>query len=154
MISKALNLSDRLSSCSKAARRLLGDKAGIFRVMVFQPGVTGEEEEADEFLIRFNLNGIELNQEGFAKLSEELALQQVESACDMPWGRETVTFFFGEAPIGEALEPILIRRGYVRTLQADGKFGPVGQRPYYEVCTHPKAFELVQALLLAGAHSA
>jgi len=51
MISKALNLSDRLSSCSKAAKRMLGDKVSLFRVMVFQPGVTADEEEADEFLI-------------------------------------------------------------------------------------------------------
>jgi class 3 adenylate cyclase len=154
MISKALNLSDRLSSCSKAARRLLGDKITIFRVMVFQPGVTGEEDEADEFLIRFNLNGIELNQEGFAKLSEELALQELHAECEMPWGRERVTFFLGQAPIGETLEPILIRRGYVRTMQADGQIGPAGQRAYYEVCTHPKAFELVESLALAGARSA
>lgn len=146
MISKALNLSDRLSSCSKAARRLLGDKAGMFRVMVFQPSVTGEEDEADEFLIRFNLNGIELNQEGFAKLSEELALQQLETTCEMPWGRERTTFFMGQAPIGETLEPIVLRRGYVRTMQADGQIGPAGQRAYYEVCTQPKALELVHAL--------
>jgi hypothetical protein len=154
MISKALNLSDRLSSCSKAARRLLADKAGMFRVMVFQPSVTGEEDEADEFLIRFNLNGIELNQEGFAKLSEELALQQFETECEMPWGRERTTFFLAQAPIGETLEPILLRRGYVRAMQADGKIGPASQRAYYEVCTHPKAFELVEALALAGARSA
>jgi hypothetical protein len=154
MISKALNLSDRLSSCSKAARRLLGDKVSIFRVMVFQPSVTGEDDEADEFLIRFNLNGIELNQEGFAKLSEELALQQIETVCDMPWGRERTTFFLGQAPIGETLEPILLRRGYIRTMQADGQIGPAGQRAYYEVCTHPKAFELVQALAVAGSRPA
>jgi len=154
MISKALNLSDRLSSCSKAARRVLGDKITMFRVMVFQPGVTGEEDEADEFLIRFNLNGIELNQEGFAKLSEELALQRFETECDMPWGRERTTFFLGQAPIGESMEPILVRKGYVRTMQADGQIGPAVHRPYYEVCTHPKAFELVQALALVGARSA
>jgi hypothetical protein len=100
------------------------------------------------------LNGIELNQEGFTKLSEELALQQIEMECEMPWGRERATFYVGEAPIGETLEPILVRRGYVRTMQADGQIGPAGQRPYYEVCTHPKAFELVHALTLVGSRSA
>jgi hypothetical protein len=155
MISKALNLSDRLSSCAKLARRLLADKTSIFRVFVFQPGVQiAEEDEADEFLIRFNLNGIELNEEGFLKLSEEIALRQVEAECDMPWGRERATFFLGEALIGESLEPILLRRGVVRQLNSDGQFGAPGQRPYYEVCTHPKAFELVEALLFAGSHSA
>jgi hypothetical protein len=155
MISKALNLSDRLSSCSKAAKRLLGDKVSWFRVMVFQPGVTGvEEDEADEFLIRFNLNGIELNEEGFEKLSQEIALQQIETECEMPWGREPVTLFLGEAPIGEGLEPILLRRGFVRTMQPDGRIGAAGHRAYYEVCTHPKALELVQALLLTTARPA
>ena len=103
MISRALNLSDRLSSCSKVARRLLGDKASLFHLFVFQPGMDGaEEEEADEFLIRFNLNGIELNDEGFAKLSEEIALQTVEAECEMPWGREPTTFSSAERPWARA----------------------------------------------------
>jgi hypothetical protein len=155
MISKALNLSDRLSSCSKVARRLLGEKASLFRLFVFQPGVQGtDEEEADEFLIRFNLNGIELNEEGFAKLSEEISLRQVEAECEMPWGREPTTFFYGEAPIGEGLEPILLRRGFVRQMHSDGHIGAAGQRPYYEVCTHPKAFELAEALFVSASRTA
>ena len=150
MISRALNLSDRLSSCSKVARRLLGDKASLFRLFVFQPGMEGnQEEEADEFLIRFNLNGIELNDEGFAKLSEEIALQAVEADCEMPWGRERTTFFSGHAPLGEGLEPILLRRGFIRQMLPDGRIGAPSTRPYYEVCTNPKAFELVEALLVA-----
>ena len=153
MISRALNLSDRLSSCSKVARRLLGDKASWFRLFVFQPGMlgAGDEEEADEFLIRFNLNGVELNEEGFIKLSEEIALSEVAADCEMPWGRERTTFFYGEAPIGDGIEPILLRRGYVRQLLSDGTVGAAGHRPYYEVCTVPRAFELVEALLVAGA---
>jgi hypothetical protein len=154
MISKALNLSDRLSSCSKLARRLLGDKISMFRVFVFQPGVTDDEEEADEFLIRFNLNGIELNEEGFQKLSEEISLQPLEADCDMPWGRERTTLYAGEAPIGDTLEPLLLRRGFVRQMQADGVIGPPGHRAYYEVCTHPKAFELAEALRVSVARTA
>jgi len=150
MISRALNLSDRLSSCSKVARRLLGEKASLFRLFVFQPGMEGtHEEEADEFLIRFNLNGIELNDEGFAKLSEEIALQAVEAECEMPWGRERTTFFFGNAPLGEGFEPILLRRGFIRQMLPDGRIGAPSARAYYEVCTNPKAFELVEALLVA-----
>lgn len=156
MISRALNLSDRLSSCSKVARRLLADKISLFRLFVFQPGMEGaqQEEEADEFLIRFNLNGIELNDEGFAKLSEEIALQEVEAECEMPWGRERTTFFFGNLPLGETLEPILLRRGYIRQMLPDGRIGAASPRAYYEVCSHPKAFELVEALLLSVSHRA
>lgn len=156
MISRALNLSDRLSSCSKVARRLLADRTGLFRLFVFQPGMEGaqQEEEADEFLIRFNLNGIELNDEGFAKISEEIALQEVEAECEMPWGRERTTFFFGNLPLGEGLEPILLRRGFIRQMLPDGRIGAPSPRAYYEVCTHPKAFELVEALLMAVSHRA
>jgi hypothetical protein len=151
MISRALNLSDRLSSCSKVARRMLGDHSSLFRLFVFQPGVEGaQEDEADEFLIRFNLNGVELNDEGFAKLSEEIALQSVEVECEMPWGQELTTFFLGQAPIGDAVEPILLRRGYVRQLLSDGRIGPEGQRAYYEVCTDPRVLEQIEAMAFAS----
>jgi class 3 adenylate cyclase len=151
MISRALNLSDRLSSCSKVARRMLGDRSSLFRLFVFQPGMEGaQEDEVDEFLIRFNLNGVELNEEGFAKLSEEIALQSVEVECEMPWGHEVATFFLGQAPIGDAVEPILLRRGYVRQLLSDGRIGPEGQRAYYEVCTDPRVLELVEAMAVTA----
>ena len=117
-------------------------------------GSAQQEEEADEFLIRFNLNGVELNDEGFAKLSEEIALQTVEAECEMPWGREQTTFFFGQTPLGESLEPILLRRGFIRQMLPDGRIGAASSRPYYEVCTHPKLFELVEALLLTASHRA
>ena len=155
MISRALNLSDRLSSCSKVARRLLGDKSSLFRLFVFQPGMEGaQEDEIDEFLIRFNLNGVELNEEGFQKLTEEIALQKVEMDCEMPWGRERTTFFSGQAPVGEGLEPILLRRGFVRNLLSDGRIGAPSQRAYYEVCTNPRIFEMVEAMHVAAAHRA
>ena len=94
MISRALNLSDRLSSCSKAAKRLLSQNPSLFRLFLFQTMMEGvAEDEADEFLIRFNLNGVELNEEGFQKLQEEIALTSIEADCVMPWGKERVTFF-------------------------------------------------------------
>jgi hypothetical protein len=137
MISRALNLSDRLSSCSKAARRLLGDHGSPFRLFVFQTIMEGAtDEELDEFLLRYNLNGIELNEEGFKKLAEEISLGPLEAECKMPWGREQVTFYSGLVPVGETLEPLLIRKGFVRQLLPDGKIGAAGKRAYYEVCTN------------------
>ncbi len=137
MISRALNLSDRLSSCSKAARRLLGNHGSPFRLFVFQTTMEGAtDEELDEFLLRYNLNGIELNEEGFQKLQEEISLGPLEAECKMPWGRERVTFYSGLVPVGETLEPLLLRKGYVRQLLPDGKIGAAGTRAYYEVCTN------------------
>ncbi|MGB6429057.1 MAG: hypothetical protein WBF06_00615 [Candidatus Acidiferrales bacterium] len=146
MISRALNLSDRLSSCSKLARRLLAHQASLFNLFLFQTVLEGAvEEEADELLIRFNLNGIELNEEGFQKLSEEIALTPAEIDCAMPWARERITLYWGEVPIGDGLEPIVIRKGQVRQLLPDGRIGPASARAYYEVCANPKVFELVDA---------
>ena len=154
MISRALNLSDRLSSCSKAARRMLSRNPSPFRLFLFQTMTEGvAEDEADEFLIRFNLNGVELNDEGFDKLREEIALTPVEVNCIMPWGKERVTIFHGETPVGEGLEPVLIRRGYVRQLLPGGKIGEAGSRPYYEVCVNPKVGQLVEYLTTAGAQA-
>jgi hypothetical protein len=147
MISRALNLSDRLSSCSKAARRMLSENPSLFRLFLFQTMTEGvAEDEADEFLIRFNLNGVELNDEGFQKLQEEISLTSLEADCVMPWGKERVTFFHGETPVGEGLEPVLIRRGFIRQMLPGGKIGEAGTRPYYEVCVHPKILELAENL--------
>ncbi len=147
MISRALNLSDRLSSCSKAAKRMLSENPSPFRLFLFQTMVEGvAEDEADEFLVRFNLNGVELNEEGFQKLQEEISLTQLEADCVMPWGKERVTFFQGEALVGESLEPVWIRRGYIRQMLPGGKIGQAGTRPYYEVCVNPKVLDLFEYL--------
>ncbi len=152
MISRALNLSDRLSSCSKAAKRMLAENPSNFRLFLFQTMTEGvAEDEADEFLIRFNLNGVELNDEGFQKLQEEISLTQLEADCVMPWGKERVTFFYGETPVGEGLEPVLIRRGYIRQMLPGGKIGEAGSHPYYEVCVNPKVLELVEYLSATAA---
>jgi hypothetical protein len=143
MISRAINLSDRLSSCSKAARRLLGQHRSPFRLFLFQTAIEGTtEEELDEFLLRYNLNGVELNEEGFLKLSEEISLSASEASGIFPWGRERVTFYSGLVPVGETLEPLLIRKGYVRQLLPDGKIGAAGSRAYYEVCAESVLQEL------------
>jgi hypothetical protein len=45
-------------------------------------------------------------------------------------------------PVGETLEPLLIRKGYVRQLLPDGRIGAAGSRAYYEVCTNSNLPEL------------
>jgi hypothetical protein len=133
---------------------MLSSNPSPFRLFLFQTMMEGvAEDEADEFLIRFNLNGVELNEEGFEKLREEIALTPLEADCVMPWGKERVTLFHGETPVGEGLEPILIRRGFVRQLLPGGKIGEAGSRSYYEVCVNPKVAELIEYLTAAGARA-
>ncbi len=148
MISKALNLSDRLSGCAKLAKRMLGGQKTHFSVFQFLNTMEGASaEELDEFLVRYNHNGIELNEEGFQKLSEEISLDTIETKLEMPWGKQNVSLYYGEVPLGEAVELLVLRKAFARQLLPDGKIGGPTSHPYYEVCTSPALYDLVAALL-------
>jgi hypothetical protein len=148
MISKALNLSDRLSGCAKLAKRMLAGQKTHFSVFQFLNTMEGASaEELDEFLVRYNHNGIELNEEGFQKLSEEISLDSIETKLDMPWGKQNVALYFGEVPLGESVELLVLRKGFARQLLPDGKIGGPTTHPYYEVCTSPALYDLVAALI-------
>ena len=148
MISKALNLSDRLSGCAKLAKRMLSNQKTLFSVYQFLNTMEGASaEELDEFLVRYNHNGIELNEEGFQKLSEEISLDSVETKLDMPWGKQNVTLYYGEVPLGESVELLVLRKAFARQLLPDGKIGGATTHPYYEVCTSPALYDLVAALI-------
>jgi class 3 adenylate cyclase len=145
MISRALNLSDRLSSCSKMARRLFAQNPSPFNVFLLQSMMEdASEEEGEELLIRYNMNGVELNEEGFTKLSSEISLAPIGGNFPMPWGKERVQMHFGEVPLDGVIEPIVVRKGFVRQLLPGAKVGEAGTRAYYEVCTHPKLVELAR----------
>ena len=149
MISKALNLSDRLSGCAKLAKRMLTGQKTFFSVFQFLNTMEGASaEELDEFLVRYNMNGIELNEEGFEKLSEEISLETIQTVQDYPWGKqkEEVTLYFGEVPMGESVEVLVLRKGMARQLLPDGNIGKKSDHAYYEVCTNPQLYELVAAL--------
>jgi hypothetical protein len=148
MISKALNLSDRLSGCAKLAKRMLAKQKSHFSIFQFLNTMEGASaEELDEFLVRYNHNGIELNEEGFQKLSEEISMDSIETKLEMPWGKESVTLYYGEVPLGESVELLVLRKGLARQLLPDGQIGAASQHPYYEVCTSPALYDLVAALI-------
>ncbi|HSA94291.1 MAG TPA: hypothetical protein VLE48_14860, partial [Terriglobales bacterium] len=61
MISRALNESDRLSSCSKGARKLLGAESGLFNVYAFQTVEDVETAGApEELMLHYNVSGIHI----------------------------------------------------------------------------------------------
>jgi hypothetical protein len=147
MISKALNLSDRLSGCAKLAKRMLAGQKTEFALFQFLTAMQGASaEELDEFLVRYNMNGIELNEEGFEKLSEEISLEPVELDVATPWGKEKTTLYWGEVPMGESVEVLLLRKAVAKQLLPDGKIGPASTHTYYEVCTSLALYELVALL--------
>ncbi len=148
MISKALNLSDRLSGCAKLAKRMLGHQKSHFAVFQFLNTMEGASaEELDEFLVRYNMNGIELNEEGFQKLSEEISLECIETKLEMPWGKQDVSLYYGEVPLGESVELLVLRKAFARQLLPDGKIGGPTEHCYYEICTSSALYDLVAALI-------
>jgi hypothetical protein len=147
MISKALNLSDRLSGCTKLAKRMLRGQKTLFSIFHFLTAMEGASaEELDEFLVRYNMNGIELNEEGFAKLSEEISLETIRTQMEYPWNKEEAVLYYGEVPMGESVEMLVLRKGVARQLQPDGKIGKPSEHNYFEVCTNPALYDLVATL--------
>ena len=58
-----------MSGCAKLAKRMLSKQKTDFALFQFLTAMEGASaEELDEFLVRYNMNGIELNEEGFEKL--------------------------------------------------------------------------------------
>jgi hypothetical protein len=149
MISKALNESDRLSSCSKGVRRLLEDRELLFNVFSFK---TVEDRDTggnpDEFLLRYNIGGIHLNEAAFLKLRSEISLQAFDVQVPMIWNKSAVRVFAGMVPVGQgSFHQIVVREGRIAHVDArDFSLKQITDRNYYEVCTHPKIYHAIESV--------
>jgi len=144
MISAALNASDRLASCSRLARRLVGGDRTQFRVFQFQayPPLAGAAEEDEEALIRYNVMGVALNEAGFEKLQQEISLSPIRMSADLMGQRESITLHGGTVPLGTSFEKLIIREARVpRILFPGGHLQEWTPRVYYEVCVEPRLYE-------------
>lgn len=148
MISKALNESDRLSSCSRGARKHLDGLDSLFNVYSFQ---TVEAPSADfsseEFTLRFNVRGINMNEAAFHKLQTEISLQMLDRTLHTLWDTECVRLYSGLVPLGgENFRRIVVREGKIARIDpADFSFKAWTAQHYYEVCTHASIYEYVEA---------
>jgi hypothetical protein len=144
IISPAINLADRLSSCNKILRKRFKDQDRIFNLFVFQ-NVPEEEIEAtaDDLFLRYNVNGIELSPEGFAKLSREINLKSIMYQADK---NESVMLYTGTVPtLTDKYQRLVIREANIlevkpETMDVIGKTS----RKYYEVCTHQDIYEFIK----------
>jgi hypothetical protein len=143
MISQAINLADRLSGCDKRLRKRFRHEDRMFNLSVFQ-NVRDEDvgATADDLSLRYNVNGIELDPEGFAKLSREINLNCIEYPAE---NDEKVTLYTGKVPtLGGRYQRLVIREAAILAVQPDTLevIGPTS-RKYYEVCTHPAIFAFI-----------
>lgn len=145
MISKALNESDRLSGCSKGARKYLGESTdNLFNVFSFQ---TVDDADTggmpDEFLVRYNIGGIHINGLAFEKLKNEISLQIHEIEMPMIWQKEKVKLYSGVVPVGQGIyHKLVVREGFIAHVDArDFSLKNWTEKKYYEVCVHPSIYE-------------
>jgi hypothetical protein len=144
MISHAINLADRLSGCDKKLRKLFKKQDRKFNRFVFQ-NVSDEDIEAtaDNLSLRYNVNGIELDPEGFAKLSREINLKSIEYPTE---NNETVILYTGKVPtLSGNYQRLVIREAAILEVKPEtmAVIGPTS-RKYYEVCTQPAIYEFIE----------
>ena len=137
MISPAINLADRLSSCNKILRRVFSQKTTPFNLYVYQAG-NGDIKTIgdDEIILRYNVNGIELNVAGFKKLTAEIDLKTLN--CLIPEvQKDPIILHTGKFPlITGAFQRLIIREGWVHALNpVNMKILGKVNRKYYEICT-------------------
>jgi len=157
MISTALNDSDRLSSCTRGARKFLAGTDCLFNVFAFQ--TVGDEDTGgtpEEFLMRYNIGGIHMNDAAFAKLESEISLKQHELQLPMLWDKEVVRLYSGVVPVGQdVFHKIVVREGRIARIDArDFSLKQWTDRRYYEVCTNESIYEYVESGLSAATATA
>lgn len=146
MISRAINLADRLSSCSKPLRKRFVAESRPFNLYVYQTA-TDEEVTAsgDDLSLRYNLNGIELNDAGFRKLSREVEMQVLE--CHIPeLQQEKFTVYTGKFPLAPGkYQRLIVREAPIPQVTPDDlSVKRMTSRKYYEVCAQARLYEYVR----------
>ena len=146
MISPAINQADRLSSCSKTCRRLFAKKKGPFHLYVFQTqSDAAMAGTVDDLYTRYNVNGIELSPEAFGKLMREIDLKLLSGHIT---DRESPKYslYTGRYPTKSGrYQRLVVREAQVPVVHPTNfKAVKVSSRKYYEVCTHPKLYELAR----------
>lgn len=155
MISKALNESDRLSGCTKGARKFVERRSIPFNVFSFQ---TVEDKDTggipEEFLMRFNIGGIHINVAAFEKMRSEISLREHVVDLPMLWGMQKVKLYSGLVPVAPGVfHRIVVREGIIPHIDATAfTIKNWTDRKYYEVCTAKSVYDLIDQQ--AGATSA
>src|SRR2546421_201258 len=102
MISEALNESDRLSSCNKRVRRSMERLNSPFNVYAFQTVSDAHAAEGPEdFIMKYNLNGIRISEAAFQRLQQEISLERCRLSFPQLWGSEEFRLLLGTVPRSE-----------------------------------------------------
>lgn len=143
MISDALNESDRLSSCDKRLRKAMKAVNVPFNVYVFQTlNERGDGENAEEFVLKYNLGGIRISEAAFRKLETEISLEPLQAAFPRLWDVEELRLYSGLVPLGNGIfRKIVIRTSRIPLVDARTfTLQHWTERWCYEVCSDPSIY--------------
>ena len=146
MISSAINIADRQSSCSKPLHKIISKRRPPFNLYVYQ--IASEEDmfkTSDDIHLRYNVNGIDLNPDGFKKLSREINLTTLKA--DLPeLNMKNVKLHTGKFPLTSGrFQRLVIRESKIRQVNPDTfELLKPTNRSYFEVCTHPAVYLYVR----------
>jgi hypothetical protein len=144
MISPAINQADRLSSCNKMLRKRFKDQSQIFNLLVFQNAPEEEiDATVDDLSLRYNVSGIELNPDGFAKLSREINLESIMYPAEK---NVMVKLYTGKVPtVSGKYQRLVIREATILEVKPE-TMDVIGEtsKKYYEVCTNPDIYEFIK----------
>ncbi len=161
MISPAINTADTLSSCSAMLRKSAFAKdlrRGIEVVVPAGPNVP--DKSGGTRMLRYNVNGIELDTPAFMKLQSELMLKRVELEEGIYTSGSR--FYSGRYPdVSGKMHLVVVREAPVRVWEggAPGTGEQHGQR-FYQVITDSAVLEKIEqhqptvSLLRPGADNA
>ncbi len=153
MISDALNESDRLSACNKRVRKAIERMQSPFNVYAFQTiNEADAAESPDDFLMKYNLNGIRISEAAFARLKHEISLETCKLDLPALWGSEKFQLCSGMVPLGnDIFRRILVRASHVPQIDPQNfSLKQWSERWYYEICSNPAVYALLEGNAAAG----
>lgn len=153
MISDALNESDRLSSCSRKVRKTVKASNTPFNVYAFQTATdVGIEDNPEDFLLKYNVNGIRMSEAAFKKLQQEISLAPCKITLPNLPGQEEFRLWSGLVPVGSDIFRKIVVRGsrvpHVETRNFSLQHWT--EQSYYEVCTNPAIYAALERRTAVG----
>ncbi len=120
---------------------------GTFYSYAFQPlKDAGAGESPEDFILKYNLNGIRLSEAAFQRLQQEISLEPCQLDLPKLWGSEDFQLQRGLVPVGnEIFKKILIRSSRIPQIDPH-KFSLQHwtERLYYEVCSNPAIYAMLE----------
>jgi hypothetical protein len=154
VISSAINRADRLSSCAASLRETsLGRTLprGVEVLLPVEQGIM--QKDSGDRLLRYNVNGIELDPAAFPKLQQELALRKVEARFPQ-YGPGSVFHVGRYRDRTGYLQPLVVREAPVRRWIGNDISDPDPEgRRFFEIVTDREVWEQLKDKLTSGPRS-